>query len=231
MLIATVRSRMRNDLKWLGSFAGESGEDRLDSAILSSIQKIYNKRPREWMLSTHSLSASDANTGPYDPPSDFRGFAPEKLVNRMGWGDIQASYIIKDSTTMSWDIYYNEIDGKFYFRNNPGANTLTVAYLPTFDIAIGNVATILTACPNAYYTVLESWVPAHILNTPANKRDSQAYYAEGVVALQEVWDSEDRSLTKSKVRSPRGFNGCDYENIAQQEPQNPNTNLRRNFSV
>ncbi len=229
MDLTTLRTNLRHSLKVLGGFTSDDGEDRLDVAILSSAQIIRDKFPWGWKgQSTYSLTTTAGTKGPYDVPSDFSEFPLDERLNKFQWGDQQQIYVIKDSTTRAWDIYWDEAANTFYFRSDPGGQTLTLYYIAEFDLDIDNLSTTLSEFPNYTFNIFEKLVPAHILDETQNKKISQALEAEGMERLAKAWATYRRGKRKANQRAPRGLNQTVYDGIAEAEPLNPNVARMRN---
>lgn len=229
MNLTTLRTNLRHFLRPYGKFTGTDGEDRLDVAILDAAQIIRDKYAWGWKgQSTYSLTTTAGTKGPYDVPSDFGEFPLDERLNKFQWGDQQQTYVIKDSTTRAWDIYWDEAANKFNFRSDPGGQTLTLYYIAEFDIDIANLSTTLTNFPNYTLKIFQKLVAANILDEPQNKKISQALEAEGMKRLAETWAVYRRGKRKANQRAPRGFNQTVYDGIAESEPLNPNVARMRN---
>lgn len=224
-----LETRFKNDASWMGAFVSTAGENRLKSAILSAGLKIWNERPFPWMMSSHSLATTSGTLGPYDPPSGFKGFPPKRVTNRFLWGDLQISYVIRNSDTQEFEIIFDESQDKFYFRNDPGDTTHTVYYIGSFDNDTANIVTTLAPFPEELFEVFVSLTMANLLNTKDSKKESQAYEAEGYAHLSKYYQNFNAIRSKPRQRSAKGFNGMSYDGIAEAAPLTRTVENSRNL--
>ncbi len=224
MDLTVLETRLKSKYKYMGGFAAGASQTDLRSAILSAAQIIRDSRhPFPWKYVTASLSTTSGTKGPYSPPTGFRGLAPETRINILGWGDVQPVYSIEDSTTRAWDVHYNEMEDKLYFRTDPGTNTITLGYLKEFDIDVDNISTTLAQFPNGTYPAFEKLVHSVLLDRDGTKKLSQALESEGRRAIDEHWSTYRRGMRRSKQRAPRGLNGAILDNIAAPRSLSPDS--------
>jgi len=221
MDVTNLKTRIKNDLLWLGQFTSEAGSDRLDSAILASALKIWIYKPWSWKYVTSSITTTSGTTGPYSPPSDFYNFAIKQKAHKFLVGELQMIYPVKETDTNEFDIYYDEIEDKIYFAQDPGSGSITLAYQADFDNDIDNISATLTKFPEELFNAFEKFVPAHLLDNPDNKKVSQNLEAEGYAILRDIYSDSRRGKRRAKGTSARGFNGCVYDGIANAETLEP----------
>lgn len=223
MDLTTLQTNLKRTLRHLGTFTQTASLARLNTAILAAAQTIRDRYAWGWKgKSTYSLTTTAGTKGPYAVPSDFEAFPIDERINKFLWEDQQQIYTIIDSTTRRWDIFWDEQANKFQFLTDPGGQTLTLYYIPTFDIDVDNLSTTLTNFPNYLYKCFEKLCAAHLYDEPQNKKLSQALEAEGLACIDLAYANYRRQKRKGAQRTPIGLNGASYSGIAQSEPFNPN---------
>lgn len=214
-LLASAKRKLQD----LGAWTASDSENRLKEGILSGALKVWNKRPMPWMYSTFSLVTTSGTLGPYDPPSDYKGFPMEHINARVGWYDLQTQYIIKnDSNGKSYELVYDQILKKIFFRNDPGGATWTVPYIPSFDTVIANLSTTITNYPEELFEVMHLFARADVLNRGDTKKESQALESEAYAHLDIYYENFDANQPWPTQRNARGQNGIPYDGIANAHP-------------
>lgn len=214
---SNLKTRLKNDLKWLGAFESTAGSDRMDSAILSAALKIWTAKAWPWKYSSTTLTLTPGSKGPYDPPSDFSGISITQSANLFLYKDIQTLYAIKDTETERFDAYFDEQENKIYLAHPTEEASLTLYYRPEFDNAVANISTTLTNFPEELYEVFEMLVPAHILNEPDTLSQRRELMNEGMALIENVYSDYRRHVRRPKNSVPRGLNGLSYDGIAEAE--------------
>ena len=229
MVLATLLARLKTDLDWRGGFPSGAAETRLKSAILSAAHLIYHEKNWRWKASSFTLTTT-AGTKRYDKPgtlTDFSGWPEEGRIKYYLLDEVQTSYIIRDTTTKEYDLFYDHMAGQFVFNHDPGSGSLTVYYVPDFDIDIDNISTTITNIPNDFYIAFKLLVTSDLLDNPGNKKESQAYKSEGMVELSRIACNLRDKQRRVLQRTPRGLHGNAYTNIAEMAPQRPNVQTAR----
>jgi hypothetical protein len=206
MDLTNLRKRLKIEIRELGAFTSTLSQDRLDGAILTAIEDIYNERPNHYFVTSATLSTSIGTKGPYDPPANFKGWAPELRNNRLYWYDLQESYVIRDQEDKAWEISYDMMQKKFYFRSDPGTNDLTYYYFPSFDTDIDNIATTISGLPEELFSIVKAWAASDILTNSDNQK-SEYLRKKGELLLKKYFDSYDLRFTLPRTRAPIGLNG------------------------
>jgi hypothetical protein len=220
MNYSNLEERLINDLSWTGAYTSTSGLKRLKSAILSAALKVWNKRPLPWMISSTTLNTTSGTLGPYDPPSDFKGFPLPREASNFLWDDVPLSYVIRETETEEWRIFYDENQQKFYFQSDPGDNSLTVYYVGSFDNVLTNISTTMSVFPEELFEVIKKFVISDRLDNSNSKKESQAYEAEGYALLEIYYENFFATRSRSNQRRTKGFNGANYDGIAEAYPLN-----------
>lgn len=225
MNLTSLQTRLKNDLAWLGAFNSSSGSSRLNSAILSSALKIWNKHPWPWKYTSTTISTTSGTKGPYSAPTGFEGFAAEQKVNRFGidtrLGDLYTTHIIKPTDNDSWDIYYNEIEDALYFAEDPGNNSLTLGYEQTFDNDIDNIEATLVVFTENLYNAFEKLVTSNLLDNVDTKNESRAYESEGFAYVDKQYENFRRGVRKPKQIVSRDYFNRPHDGVGNPEVIHP----------
>lgn len=229
MNLTDVRADLRRNLDWLGAFASTNGQERLDNAILAGLWRIWSAKEWDFKWSQQTLSTTAGNKGPYDPASDYYVSAPNHRLNRfMYFPDIQTIAPIADTDTRSWDLYLNQSDGKFYFRDDPDTSTLTVNYQAKFNRDRDDLTATLLVYPDDLFYALEAFVTAEIRSI-GNPAESMQYEQKGFALVDVAWADYIRGKERPTVRGVRGINGVTYDGIATSVQPHNDTRMRRRF--
>lgn len=223
MDLDTVISRLKTDLAWYGAFNSDTAQNRLKSAILAGCSKIWHAHDWPWKFKTATITTTEGTKGPYDPPSDYHTMVKPLRSHFLGYGDEYVLYTIKPTPNEAWVAVYDEIEGKFYFANDPGDNTHTLGYIPQFENNLDTLVVNLVNYPEELFDALQSFVTAHLLNKPDTKQEARAYDTEGFALLQPIWAKYVKGRSKPKGIEPRGINWQTIHNIASPEPVHPYT--------
>jgi len=229
MILTDVRADLRRNLDWLGAFASTNGQERLDNAILSGLWRIWSAKEWDFKWSQQTLETTSGNKGPYDTASNYYVSAPNHRHNRFAYfPDVQTIAPIADSETRTWDMYYNESDGKFYFRDDPGTASLTVNYQAKFDRSRDNLTATILVFPDDLYYALESFVTAELrsIGSPA---ESMQYEQKGFALVDVAWSDYSRGKKRPTVRGVRGVNGVTYDGIALSEQPHEGSRMQRRY--
>lgn len=219
MDLSNLQTRLKRKLKWLGAFTGTESLLSLNDAILTGAGKIWNEKVMRWMYSTFPLTTTSNNLGPYDPPSDFHGFPLTKINARVGWKDLQTSYIIKDDEKgQSYELVYDDILDKIYFRNEPGDSTWSVPYVPSFNNDVADLTATVLVFPEELFETLTLFVQSYLLDRDDTIKQSSDAEARAYAHLDKYYENYNSQQTKPRQRNVRGQNGAPYDGIATSHP-------------
>lgn len=202
------------------SFVTEAALGRFYQAVLKSAAKIRRKGEWWWKNQTATLTTTAGLKGPYDPPETFYRFALERKIYRFGFTDADGVVLapIRETQTQRFDLLYRVEDGKFYFRDDPGASVLTLNFVGELSNAPtdANARAAVELMPGNLYDALAGFVEAEFLN------DSPDTASEGLNALKLAdinlsaeWDEFDKGRNRQKQRSPRGIDGRPLDGMGQ----------------
>lgn len=121
------------DLEEYGEWDTDAGE-ALDRYLLDAMRDFVEKRPWSFMVSSGSLAVTEGNQGPYTPPAGFKALVPAEAVSRyFDYDRFSVPPTVPDASNgLKYDILWDRVNNKLYFRSPPAAGTYTVYFLREF---------------------------------------------------------------------------------------------------
>jgi hypothetical protein len=215
-----TKAALISRLSRYNAFLTEASLARLYQAVLDAYAEVRRKGEWPWKNQTATLTTTAGNKGPYDPPAGFHRFALKRQIYRYAFTDADGVLLapIRETDTQAWDLLYRVEDGKFYFREDPGTQDLTLnfqgeqANAPTEANAQEAVESMPGDLYQPFAELVEGWF---LWDSPDTRPEGLEKIRIADIHLTQVWEEFDKGRNRQKQRSPRGMDGRPFDGLGQ----------------
>jgi hypothetical protein len=215
-----VKAALISRLSRYNAFLTEASLARLYQAVLDGYAEIRRKGEWAWKNQTDTLTTTSGNKGPYNPPAGFYRFALKRQIYRYAFTDAEGVVLapIRESETQSWDLLYRVEDGKLYFREDPGDQTLTLNFQGEVDPAPTeqNARAAVESMPGNLYQPLAEFVEgAFLRDSPDTRSEGLELMKLADIHLSQEWEEYDKGRNRQRQRAIRGMDGRPIDGLGQ----------------
>lgn len=193
-----------DSLEEYGEYETTAG-GKLDKALLHAMRDFAGKRTWSFMVSSGAVTATDGNQGPYDPPAGFKALVPAEAVSRyFDYDRFAVPPTIPDASNgRKYDVIWDRVGNKLYFRDPPAAGTYTVYFVRSFSAT--------SDLPNwpadaERYLMFQAMHYA-LITSEDLAAQADRFYQRAKVAYSDMLTEFRRGESKQESREPRDVYG------------------------
>lgn len=193
-------NEIKNDLAEYGDYVTTDGE-KLEVSLYYAMRDFWEKRDWSFRFATGTLTASEGVQGPYDPPSGFESLVTPEAVSRyFDYDRFSVPPPIPDSSNgYKYDITYDRLNSKIWFRWAPDAGTYTFYYRRALEGTDD-----LSLWPDAARRFLQFQTKGYVLfESSDTRKDAADFFEQAKVAYKSMLDDMRRGESKQDSRDPR----------------------------
>lgn len=215
-----VKAALISRLSRYNAFLTAASLARLYQATLDGYAEIRRKGEWPWKNQNADLVTTAGKLGPYVPPTGFYRFALKRQIYRYAFTDADGVVLapIRETDIQQWDLLYREEDGMFYFRSDPGDNTLTLNFQGEINTAPteANAKAAVESMPGNLYQPLAEFVEGSFLrDSPDTRPEGLELIKLADIHLTQEWEEFDKGRNRQKQRAIRGMDGYPIDGLGQ----------------
>lgn len=206
--MAIVRSdfltEIATELEEYGEWETSDG-GALNTNLLYAMRDFWEKRDWSFKFSAGALTATEGNQGPYDPPGGFDSLvSPEAVSRYFDYDRFAVPPSIPDASDgRKYDILWNRLTGKLYFRDPPAAGSYTFYFRRALS-----ATTDLSNWPDAARRFLRLQTLAYCLKASEDtEKKGKGFEQDAERAWRSMLYDLRRGESKQEQREPRDVYG------------------------
>lgn len=200
----TFLEEIANELEEYGEWDTADG-GALDTNLFYAMRDAWEKRDWSFKFSSGTLTATDGNRGPYDPPTGFDSLVSAEAVSRyFDFDRFSVPPSIADAANgRKYDILWDRLNNKLYFRDPPAAGDFTFY----FRRALESTAD-LSVWPDAFRRFLRFQTMAYCLKASEDTENKgKGFEVDADRAWKSMLYDLRRGESKQESREPRDVYG------------------------
>lgn len=200
----TFLTEIQGELEEYGQWDTALG-GALDTNLLYAMQDLWEKRDWSFKFLTGTITTTEGIQGPYDPPADFDSLVTPEVVSRYYDYDRFAvpAPIPDDANGYKFEITWDRLNNKIYFRRRPPAQTFTFYYRG----ALAATAAIATWPLRMRRFLRLQTMYYCLLSSEDTTKQAKQFEADADRAYKSMLHDDRRGESKQDTREPRDVMG------------------------